>query len=331
MKEKTPAASSAAFKKIAVNLTAVMTLVTLILRVALTPLMQDPVTGSFHLSYVTIAVMLAAMIAAAILTARSAPARIPVRGKALMPTALLLMLAGSVMLITNAVDAFVWITTGLTPPPNTMVISGIDRITLVLTIVFGLLGGAMLVRAGMLWLSENRSRTGSFRLWALAPVLWVWMRLARYEVSYASAVDVGQSFYDFVMLIFLLLFLFAFARYISGIGQNRSRLLFFFSLMTALFALSGPLTRVFLYMTGQGDAYNASELAGVTDGLLGAFALLFAYAQAYGTPEEEPSPDHTEDAEVPQDAPAPSAPGKTGGDSLEEILSDYANPNPPQD
>lgn len=81
-------------------------------------------------------------------------------------------------------------------------------------------------------------------------------------MSYASAVDVGQSFYDFVMLIFLLLFLFAFARYISGVGQNRSRLLFFFSLMTALFALSGPLTRVFLYMTGHGDAYTPASWPG---------------------------------------------------------------------
>lgn len=326
MKEKTPAASSAALKKIAVNLTAIMTLATLILRVALTPLMQDPVTGAFHLSYITIAVMLAAMIAAALLSARSAPARVPVRGKVLMPAALLLMLAGSVMIVTNAVDACIWMTTGLTPPPNTTVISGIDRITLILTIVFGLLGGAMLVRAGLLWLSENRSRTGSFRLWALAPVLWVWMRLARYEVSYASAVDVGQSFYDFVMLIFLLLFLFAFARYIPGVGQNRSRLLFFFSLMTALFALSGPLTRVFLYMTGHGDAYNASELAGVTDGLLGAFALVFAYSQAYGKPEQEPSPEPAQEAAGPQDAVPENADG-----SLEEILSDYANPHPPQD
>ena len=108
------------------------------------------------------------------------------------------------------------------------------------------------------------------------------MRLARYEVSYASAVAVSDSFYDFVMLIFALLFFFSFARYLSGVGAGKNRLLFFFALMTALFCLSGPLTRLCLYMTGQGDAYNASRLAGVIDGVVGAFALLFAFVQAFG-------------------------------------------------
>lgn len=269
-------------KKIAAVITAVMTLAVLILRVALTPRMQDPDTGLFHLSYLIIGLMALTMLAAAVLSWLSQNDGVPPGGKLLTPLSLSAMLAGSVMTIVAALDGFNWLLFGETPAPNEHVISGIDGVTLFFTIVFGLLGGVMLVRTGIVWLTENRVRSGLMRLWALAPVGWVWMRLARYEVSYASAVAVSESFYDFVMLIFALLFFFSFARYLSGVGAGKNRLLFFFALMTALFCLSGPLTRLCLYMTGQGDAYNASRLAGVIDGVVGAFALLFAFVQAFG-------------------------------------------------
>lgn len=296
-------------KKIAAVLTAAMTLVVLILRVALTPGMQDPDTGLFHLSYIVIGLTALTMIAAAVLSWLSESGEVPPGGKLLTPLALSAMLAGSIMAVVSAVDGIAWLLSGETPPPNEHVISGIDGLTLLFTILFGLLGGVMLARTGIVWLTENRVRSGLMRLWALAPVGWVWMRLARYEVSYASAVSVSESFYDFVMLIFALLFFFAFARYLSGVGACKSRLLFFFALMTALFCLSGPLTRLFLYLTGQGDAYNASRLAGVTDGVVGAFALLFAFLQAFGK-----TPPVSEEA-----APAEETKQPTVDDILKEL------------
>ena len=268
--------------KIAAAVTTVMTLAVLILRVVLTPRMQDVETGSFHLSYIIIAVMTLTLIAVAILAWRSPGTPVSPGGKLLMPCALLAMLTGAVMTITSALDGYNWMFRNRTPPPNDVIISTIDAVTLFFTILFGLLGGVMLVRVGLLWIAENRSLSGVLQWWALAPVGWIWMRLARYEVSYASAVDVSQSFYDFVMLIFVLLFFFAFARYVSGVGQKKPRLLFFFSLATALCCLSGPLTRLILFMNGQYDAYNASRLASPTDGLVGAFALLFAFGLAFG-------------------------------------------------
>lgn len=75
-----------------------------------------------------------------------------------------------------------------------------------------------------------------------------------------------------------------------------------------------------------GTPTTPASWPGVTDGLLGAFALVFAYSQAYGKPEQEPSPEPAQEAAGPQDAVPENADG-----SLEEILSDYANPHPPQD
>lgn len=167
-------------KKIAAVITAVMTLAVLILRVALTPRMQDPDTGLFHLSYLIIGLMALTMLAAAVLSWLSQNDGVPPGGKLLTPLSLSAMLAGSVMTIVSALDGFNWLLFGETPAPNEHVISGIDGVTLFFTIVFGLLGGVMLVRTGIVWLTENRVRSGLMRLWALAPVGWVWMRLARY-------------------------------------------------------------------------------------------------------------------------------------------------------
>lgn len=296
--------------KIAAAGTAVMCLVVWVLRTLLAPYMQDVQTGAFHPSYAVILVMLLTLLAVGVLSflSPSVPAR--PAGKWLMPTAIMGILAGAVLTLTSLFDAVLWFGWNQTPPPNEIVISTIDGVTLFFSILFGLLGGIMLVRLGLVWLSEQESRAGILRWWALAPVGWIWMRLARYEVSYASAVDVSQSFYDFVMLIFTLLFLFSLARYVSGVGQRKPRLLFFLALATALCSLSGPLTRLALYLLGQFDAYNASPLAGVADGFIGGFALVFAFSLAFWNGETSPA----------GDVPAGDESAKAAAPSVDDIL-----------
>lgn len=322
-------------QKAAVLLTTGLTLVVLVLRVVITPLMQDVETGRFELSFVVIGVMIAALIAAGVLIflSGSSSAFVRVRGPLLGPVALFAALTGAVMFVVSAVDAIRWAAFGDTPAPNATVISTVDALTLFFTILFGLVGGAFLTRLGLLWLAEGGSRSGIMRLWALAPVGWTWMRLARYEVSYASAVDVSESFYDFIMLIFTLLFFFAFARYVSGIGGGRHRLLLFYALGTALFSLTGPLTSVFFYMTGQFDAYNLSHLASPTDWFVGAFALLFAYSLVFsrGSTQEPVLPEDKAppaDRATPMHAAPPADEAVLGepedtSSSVEDILREF--------
>lgn len=281
-------------RKIATVLATAMTAVVLLMRVLLTPLMQDSETGQFHLSYWVIAVMaLSVAVILALVLSEKREVGTVVRPMVL-PVSMASVAAGAVMVISTLFDLYVWITKKQTPAPNATVIGKFDAVLLVLTLIFGLVGGAFLVRIGFYWASRGQVKQGVFALWALAPSLWIWMRLARYEMSYASATDVTESFYDFVMLIFTLLFLFSFARYVSGVNSGRKpRAVLGFALCTALFSLSGTLTRLAMYFMQDSMAYNASELAGFTDFMIGLFALVFAYSLTFpGTvaePEELPA------------------------------------------
>lgn len=280
-------------RKIATVLATVMTAVVLLMRVLLTPLMQDSETGQFHLSYWVIAVMALTVVAILILVLSDRrPVGVAARPMVL-PVSMVSVAAGAVLVVSTLFDLYIWVTTKQTPAPNAYVIGKFDAVLLVLTLAFGLLGGAFLVRIGFHWAAQGRMRRGVFALWALAPSLWVWMRLARYEMSYASATDVTESFYDFVMLIFTLLFLFTFARYVSGVNSGRSpRAVLAFALCTALFSLSGTLTRLAMYLMQDSMAYTSSELAGFSDFMIGLFALIFAYSLAFpgGSVEEETLP-----------------------------------------
>ena len=267
-------------KKKAVILTTVMTAVVLALRIVLMPMMQEAHTGRFRLSYIVIAVMLLTLIAAALLIWRSEKQAVVMAGPPLTAAACAGVLCGAVMAFGSLYEFFMWQFKGILPAPAMTKPGSLQYAVLTVSLAGGVLGGIFLVLLGLQWLQENRSRV--FRLMALAPSLWIWFRLARYEMTYASAVNVTESFYDFVMLIFILLFLFSFARYVSGVGETPSKLLFWYALGTAMMAISAPLTRFGMYLLGNTAAYNSSELAGFIDLAVGLFALLFAYAQAFG-------------------------------------------------
>lgn len=292
-------------KKVAVILATVMTAAVLLLRVTLTPEMQDSDTGVFHLSYLVIALMTVSVIVFFVLTLLSSRKGVGGVARLLVtPVSMVCVAAGAVLVLTSAYDIFNWITLGQTPPPNERVTGQADAIFLILTILFGILGGAFMVRAGFFWAARRQSVRRMNPLWALTPTLWIWMRLARYEMSYASAIDVSQSFYDFLMLIFTLLFLFAFARYVSGVdGGKRPRMVLPYALCTALFTLSGTLTRLVMYMNQDSMAYHSSELAGFADFGIGLFALIFAFSLAFSHEEPEPEP---EEEDTPEELEPPA-------------------------
>lgn len=281
-------------KKKAVVLTTVMTAVVLALRIVLMPMMQETHTGRFRLSYIVIAVMLLTLIGAALLIWRSKKQPIVISGAPLTAASCGGVLCGTAMALGSLYEFFMWQFKGILPAPVMTKPSSLQYVVLAVSLAGGVLGGVFLVLLGLQWLQENRSRSGVFRLMALAPSLWIWFRLARYEMTYASAINVTESFYDFVMLIFILLFFFSFARYVSGVGETPSKLLFWYALGTAMMAISAPLTRFGMYLLGNTAAYNSSELAGFIDLAVGVFALLFAYAQAFAIQEIVVDPESAE-------------------------------------
>lgn len=307
--------------KAALWITLVMTAVTTVLRVTLIPYTQNMDTGAFHISYVVVAAMLLTLVAAAVLLANSKqelPALPTVKGAWLTPMAALLMLAGLCVLAVSVIDMYHWAAFGITPPPTKMIIGTVDRLTLFLSLVFGVLTGVYFIRLGWLWLQANREVRGVMHFWALCPTAWVWMRLARYEVSYASAVEIYESFYDFAMLLLMMLFLFAFARRTAKVGEERPRRLLFYALGTALMALSGPIARMIFYLIGEGDAYRAGQLAGLPDFAVGVLAAASALYWALNEPET------VEEAE-PAEEPA-AVPADTAEEIAEEIAPKSAEP-----
>lgn len=299
--------------KNAAFLTTAMVAVVLALRAWITPHMLDRQDDLYRLSYVVIAVMALTILGVLIWTGLRRQDPLQVSGLWLKPAAVLGMLAGAALVLTCLFDAWNWLLGHTPPAPAVETVGVAGGVVLGLSLLFGLAGGAFLFRIGLLWLEEDGSRPGVYRLWALCPVLWIWMRLARYEMSYVSAIDVYRSFYDFVMLIFIMLFFLFFARFAAGVGNPRPRLLVGVSLSAALCALTGPATHFIMFAMGNPDAAEACALATPVDFCIGLFALAFAYAQAYGRPyapqPAEPEPDPPAEPERAEEAaPAPEIP-----------------------
>ncbi len=273
-------------KKVMAVIAAVMALVVALLRIAIVPNAQNAVSGRFTISYVVIGVI-SVTLAVMLVLGRGGRERLPcLTGGALLPVTLSGMLFGATLVLNMLYDVWNWMAYHITPPPNQTVIGVFDAVTLVLTIVFGLLGGGFVLWLCLRWSATGRSVHRLYQWMPIMPVLWMWMRLARYELSYASAVDVTRSFYDFVMLIFSLLFLFAFARYVSGVGRP-SRWLLFFSGATALLSLSGTIAQAGFVLLLEREAYYSSQLAGFPDFALGLFALCLTFALAFSPAEED--------------------------------------------
>ena len=259
-----------------------MTAVTLVLRVVLMPTLRDGETGRFSMSAWVIVLLLLTLAALGILGWLAPRQRIDVAGGAAVPVALFTMAAGGVLTGVSLWETVRYVTAGTVPEPQSAQLTGLAVPLLWLYLLSGLAGGVGLVRFGLQMAAEGGTRIGMSSVPLLLPVLWMWFRLARYEMSYVSAVRLSESFYDFVMFILEMLFLFKLARFASGIGNTRPGMLTFYAMGTAIFAISGPLTRLCMYLLGDTEAYLASHLAGVEDLAIGVMALAFGLALVYG-------------------------------------------------
>ena len=278
-------------RKLALWITLGVTALVTVLRCVLTPLMQSMDTGTFAFNYVTMGVMLITFIAVGVLLYidRDNLPKLPtVTAPWLLPVAVLLMVAGLAILVVSVIELYNWSANGIIPPPGSVLAGPAERVTLFLSLALGILSGVYFMRLGLYFLSENAEVRGAYPLWALAPAFWIWMRLARYEVSYASAVGIHESFFDFAMLLCTMLFLFAFARQMSDVDGNPWKTIWF-ACATVMMTVSGTLSRVVFFLLGQGDAYRTGQLAGVPDFAVGVLAVAFLLYWVL-TPQETTAP-----------------------------------------
>ena len=253
------------------------TAVVMLMRLWLLPAAADWETGLFTSNYWVIALMVGALIALLVMNYLSGPFRREITGTPASVVALASLLMGVVMTgigawdllcLYGVVDGGKALEIGPTLPT--------------LEYAFCVLGGVAMIRLGLALLSEGGTRRGIAQWSILAPVMWIWFRLIGYEMSYASMVRIEDNFFGFVMLIVEMLFLFRVARYASGIGRVSAGSLMFHAMATTLFAVSGPLVRLGMYLLQDHMAYDAYHLAGPLDITVGIFALVVGLSLLHG-------------------------------------------------
>ena len=136
-----------------------------------------------------------------------------------------------------------------------------------------MLSGVAFLRLGLTLASEGSTRRGMVQWGMLIPVLWQWVVLANYEMSYASMVRLSDGFFTLGMYVMEMLFLLFFARYIAGVGKVGYATMLFFAAGAVLFVLSAPLVRVVMYLQQDSEAFGASGAAGPLDMVIGLLAL----------------------------------------------------------
>lgn len=301
---------------------------TVILRVWLMPAWLDTDTGVFTAGGAVIGILVAVLAALGVMGFTQRQFRWEIGSPGAIPLAMSMLGIGVMLILSGVWDVWLWLGDRITPPPQMTVYSGLGVTVLWLQLIFGVLAGAALLRLGLVLASEGITRRGMAGWSMLAPVLWIWFRMARYEMSYASTVRLSQSFFDFAMFIVEMFFLMKLARFVAGIGKVGAGTLQFFAAATAILSLSAPLTRWAMYMLADSEAYQASAMAGVPDLALGLLGLAVAFALASGgrdvpnpppvQPEQEEESSVSDAAAVSAEAESASEVSVTDAGSLEE-------------
>lgn len=274
-----------------------------VLRVALMPQLWDTDTGRFAVNVPAMLFVAVSLVLMAVLALRTPRERIDIPLSRALPTGAAAIAAGGLLGITALYDAFRWLIGGTVPAPGQIQLNLLTKFVMYGMLVFGVLGAVMLVLWGLQVVAEGGTRRGMSTFGALAPVMWAWCRLAWYEMSYASTVGWSEKGYDFLMVIFELLFLFKLARLVSGVGKASPGEVLCYAFASSMLALSGLAVRICLYFAGNADAYLTSNLVGVADLGFGVFALIFGLSlvRAYHENTAKASEEELEEGDEPYD------------------------------
>lgn len=313
----------------ALFLAGLLTIAVTAVRLMIVPRALDMTTDPWNAGIVLMLVVLAlfAVFALLICTGKGEPLPdLLLPGLRATPLAGGTLLGGALLLVTSAWDGVNWLVRGVLPAPTAHSITIVEGVALGLQLLAGIAAGWYLMWLGICLLQGHPQRTPKSMVAALLPTVWIWMRLVRYEVSYASSVRLSRSFYDFALLISVMLFLFALARYVSGYTKPRSRWVLVFALWTVVLCWSGYFTGLGLSMIDR-EAYAAYTgwMATNVDFGMGAVAAGFALSmllRPLPVKAEQPVEDTDSNAHVqetqaeklPDSAPVPSPEEPSAGD-----------------
>ena len=190
-------------------------------------------------------------------------------------------LFGGVLMLASLWDVVRFALYGITPPPVSLLVNSIERFLFFISALAGLLGGLFVcLRFGSLLvhtdysLGYGRLPFSEGWLWLLLP-LWGAARLARYNMVYASLVDISPALYELLLYGVMTLFLYEAARFFSNVDAP-SRYFRGLAAATAALCLAASLSRGVLFLLGEQVAVAYCAIPSVIEAALGAFATVLA-------------------------------------------------------
>lgn len=228
------------------------------------------------------------------------------------------LFTGALLTVSSVFTAARWFFGHEVPYPQKALLTATDKFFLGGVIVCGLLGGVFFVCLAAQWHRTKSVVRGFFPLMALFPVFWSWFRLLRYETSHVSAVGTYRSLLDLGVLVAEMLFLMAFARFVSNVQEKPQRFLVGLSLCTGLLCTSGGLTRFAMFCSQEGVAFEESALIMAPDIGFAVLAFAVAFGQAFASEQEPPLEEESE----PEQSDEQRAPLE-----LEDVINDILRQN----
>lgn len=250
----------------------------------------------------TVLLLLTAAVLAALLilcSGKQETARL-ITGRTVKTVVAGMLFTGIAMLVSSLSVLNAWNTEGVLPYPSKAVVTQTDTVLLYALVALGCAGGAFFVLAAWQWFKKGSTDRGFLRVLALAPVAWIWVRIARFEISYVSSMSVYRGVYDLLMLVFEMLFFLWFARFVSGVEEGMPRFLIGSSLCVGVLAAAACVTRVVMVLARNEAAFESCGLVNAADLGVAVLALSFAFGQVFCSqpqPQEEAVPARNEEEE----------------------------------
>ena len=200
-------------------------------------------------------------------------------------------------LVIHAVGDFWDLRNGIYPYPHPATVTTLNRVMAAVMVLGALLGGIFFLVTAVRWFVNRRTDRASFGILALCPVVWIWARLLWYITSFVSAVNRYRSIAETALLLFEMLFLLAFARYVSGVEEKTPRFAVSVALCTAMLGFVACGTRSGAYIVQDAALFSGTAPVLAPDLAIAVLAGIFAGQQMFAPPLSAPDEDEAADGE----------------------------------
>lgn len=235
--------------------------------------------GGFYTA--AILLMFAALAAVFLLCGATPRQPREVSGRLTVPLSAVTAFGGMAMIL-GALSQALGLLRGSYPYPQPISLTVAHKVLLVIMIVGGVAGGLFLAVTAVRWLFGHKTDRGFFVGITLLPVVWMWGRVVWYLISFASAANRFTGLTELLLLLFEMLFLLNFARFVSGVENKPPRFDMAIALGTALLGVTVFFTRCLSYLTQNGELFSATELFTASDFYIALLAAVWTVDQMFG-------------------------------------------------